>query len=253
MTEVAEGTGGAQRSEALARGLARTHQRIEAACRVAGRDPGDVHLIVVTKTWPVTDIVRLTDLGVGDVGENKAAELRAKREERSLTGANLTWHFIGQIQSNKAREIARFADVVHAVDRVKVVSPLARGVRERREAPGADGADHLLGCLVQVALDPQPVPGRGGASAEEALALADLIAQTDGLVLRGVMGVAPLGGDPQAAFTHLREVADQVVAAHPNATWMSAGMSEDLEAAVDAGATHLRVGSAILGSRPRLG
>jgi pyridoxal phosphate enzyme (YggS family) len=246
VTDVPDATG---RSEVLAQGLARTHERIETACRAAGRDRGEVHLIVVTKTWPVSDIVCLADLGVRDVGENKSAELVGKRQDRSVADAGLTWHFIGQIQSNKARRIAQFADVVHGVDRAKLVEPLARGVHDRPdEHAGGD-----LGCLVQVSLDPTPVPGRGGASAQEALVLADLIAHTDGLQVRGVMGVAPPTGDPRAAFARLREVADDVVAAHPSATWISAGMSDDLEAAVEAGATHLRVGSAILGSRPRLG
>lgn len=235
----------------LARGLDRTRARIEAACEVAGRDRADVHLIVVTKTWPTSDVLALAELGVADVGENKAGELRAKRDECAAMApsTSLTWHFIGQIQSNKAREIARCADVVHAVDRPKLLAGLSRGAQERIDA----GASARLACLVQVSLDPQPSPGRGGATPEQALALADQIAGTEGLALRGVMGVAPLGGDPREAFTTLREIADRVAATHPGADWMSAGMSGDLEQAVAAGATHLRVGSAVLGSRPPLG
>ncbi len=250
MTEGTAELNGGQRRRELAEGLASTRSRIEAACRAAGRDDGDVHLIVVTKTWPTSDVLALADLKVADMGENKAGELREKRIACADAAApSLTWHFIGQIQSNKAREIARYADVVHAVDRPKLLAGLARGAQERIEA----GATTELGCLVQVSLDPEPSAGRGGATGEQGLALADQIADTEGLMLRGVMGVAPLGGDPQAAFATLREVADRVRSAHPQATWMSAGMSEDLEQAVSAGATHLRVGSAILGSRPPLG
>ena len=251
MSETMPEHGDDHRLRALADGLARTRARIEAACQSAGRDPAEVHLIVVTKTWPTSDVLALAELGVADVGENKAGELRTKRDEcaDTVAGTSLTWHFIGQIQSNKAREIARCADVVHAVDRPKLLTGLARGAQERSEA----GAIARLACLVQVSLDPEPSPGRGGATPEQALALADQIAGTEGLTLRGVMGVAPLGGDPQEAFTTLREVADRVAAAHPGADWMSAGMSGDLEQAVAAGATHLRVGSAILGSRPPLG
>ena len=236
-----------QRIGELADGLAATRERIERACRNAGRDPAQVHLIVVTKTWPARDVRALAELGVRDVGENKAGELADKRD--TCADVPLTWHFIGQIQSNKARLIGAHADVVHAVDRAKVLTPLARGAADIE----GDRRAEDLGCLVQVSLDPDPMPERGGIAADQAGWLADQIALTPGLVLRGVMGVAPLAGDPRQAFERLRRTAEAIRREHPQADWISAGMSGDLEAAVEAGATHLRVGSAILGSRPSLG
>ena len=147
-------------------------------------------------------------------------------------------HFIGQLQSNKAASVAHYADVVQSLDRAKVVRALDR-------AAGQLG--RRLDVTVQVRLD--EAEGRGGVVPGEARALADLVAGAQSLTLRGVMAVAPLGGDPRAAFARLREVADGIRGDHPDATWVSAGMSGDLEAAVAEGATHLRVGSAILGSR----
>lgn len=232
----------------LSDGLAATKVRIEAACRGAGRDPLQVHLIVVTKTWPASDVLALAELGVRDVGENKAAELAAKRE--ACGDAPLTWHFIGQIQSNKARVIAEHADVVHAVDRAKLLAPLARG---RADLLQGRGGNAELDCLVQVSLDTQPSPERGGIAPEQADSLAEEIARTSGLIVRGVMGIAPLAGDPLEAFQRLRRAGEQISRRHPDAHWISAGMSGDLEAAIEAGATHLRVGSAILGTRPSLG
>lgn len=237
-----------ERIAELAEGLATTHARIEAACRRYGRDPLEVHLIVVTKTWPASDVLALAELGVRDVGENKAAELAAKRAV--CADAPLTWHFIGQIQSNKARGIAQHADVVHAVDRAKIIAPLSRG---RVDLLGERGDGGDLDCLVQISLDPSPSPERGGIAPDRAEGIAAQIAQAPGLAMRGVMGVAPLSGDPLGAFESLHRSAERIREVHPQARWISAGMSGDLEAAIEAGATHLRVGSAILGTRPSLG
>jgi len=194
-------------------------------------------LVVVTKFFPATDVDLLADLGVTAIGENRDQEAAAKCTQ--LTHRDrLTVHFIGQLQSNKAGSVARYADVVQSVDRAKVVRALDRGALQ---------AGRRLEVTVQVNLD--EVQGRGGVAPGEAGSLADLVAGSEALTLRGVMAVAPLGGDPRAAFARLREVADGIRADHPGATWVSAGMSGDLEAAVAEGATHLRVGSAILGSR----
>ena len=150
----------------------------------------------------------------------------------------LRLHFVGQLQSNKAASVARYADVVQSVDRAKLARALDRA---------ATASGRVLDVTVQVGLD--DAEGRGGVAPGEARALADLVAGSASLRLRGVMAVAPLGADPRAAFARLREVGDGIRADHPDATWVSAGMSADLEAAVAEGATHLRVGSAILGSR----
>ena len=224
----------------LAAGLAAVERRIDAACAAAGRPRASVSLVVVTKTFPASDVRVLADLGVRDVGESRDQEAAPKA--RACADLDLTWHFVGRLQSNKARSVASYAAVVHSVDRGSLVRALGSG---------AEQAGRTLGVLVQVSLDGDPA--RGGRPVAEVPALADAVARTRGLVLRGVMAVAPIGVDPADAFARLAAVARQVQSAHADATWVSAGMSGDLEAAVAEGATHLRVGSAILGSRPPLG
>ncbi|MGN6334036.1 MAG: YggS family pyridoxal phosphate-dependent enzyme [Motilibacteraceae bacterium] len=235
------------RSAELGANLAAVRARIEAACAAAGRPVQEVTLVVVTKTWPADDIRRLAGLAVTDVGENRDQEAAPKHAACADLG--LRWHFIGQLQTNKAGHVARYADVVHSVDRPRLVDALSRG---------ALAAGRQLRALVQVALDPDPgQPGtlgpRGGAHPDDVLALADTVAGAPGLELGGVMAVAPVGEDPAPAFARLAEMAAAVRTRHPGATDVSAGMSGDLEAAVACGATHLRVGTAVLGSRPRLG
>ena len=226
----------ASRRDEIAARLGEVHVRIRSAMAAAGRTD-EPALVVVTKFFPATDVDLLADLGVTAIGENRDQEAAAKCTQ--LTHRDrLTVHFIGQLQSNKAGSVARYADVVQSVDRAKVVRALDRGALQ---------AGRRLEVTVQVNLD--EVQGRGGVAPGEAGSLADLVAGSEALTLRGVMAVAPLGGDPRAAFARLREVADGIRADHPGATWVSAGMSGDLEAAVAEGATHLRVGSAILGSR----
>lgn len=227
------------RPQELAANLARLEERVAAACAAAGRPRSDVHVIAVTKTFPADDVRHLAALGVTDVGENRTAELEEKAEACGDLG--LTWHFVGQLQTNKAAVAAAHADVVHSVDRSRLVTALDKA---------AARADRRLGALVQVDLSGQP--GRGGAAPADVPALADAVAASGHLTLRGVMAVAPLGADPAQAFATLAGVADRVRQAYPGATILSAGMSGDLEHAVAAGATHLRVGSALLGSRPPL-
>jgi PLP dependent protein len=226
----------------IAAGLAAVDDRVKRACAAAGRDPAEVTVIVVTKTFGASDIRLLAELGVRDIGENRDQEAAAKAAECS--DLPLTWHFVGQLQTNKARSVAGYAAVVHSVDRPRLVDALARA---------AVAHHRRVGCLVQVSLQAHPTPGRGGAAESDVMALADAIATADNLRLLGVMAVAPLGGDPAAAFDRLARVADAVRSRHPGADWISAGMSEDLEPAIAAGATHLRVGSAILGRRPAAG
>lgn len=228
---------GASRRDELAAALAAVRARIDAALADAGRED-EPTLVVVTKFFPATDVDLLTGLGVTDVGENRDQEA-AEKVGRLTARDALTVHFIGQLQSNKAASVAAYADVVQSLDRAKVVRALGRG---------AEAAGRVLDVTLQVRLD--DAEGRGGAAPAEVGALADLVAGHDALRLRGVMAVAPLGGDARAAFARLRGVSEQLRADHPDATWVSAGMSADLEDALAEGATHLRVGSAILGSRP---
>ena len=228
----------------LEEGLARTEQRIRAACASVGRAREDLTLIVVTKFFPATDVAALVGLGVRDIGENRDQEARAKVDELAglLGGAPPPRvHFIGQAQRNKAGSIARYADVVHSVDRQRLATALDRGAAQ---------AGRVLEVLVQVDLDPVPDPERGGARPEEVPALAEAVARLEHLRLRGVMTVAPLDVEPDVAFERLAALAADLRQAHPGADWVSAGMSADLESAVRHGATHLRVGTAILGSRP---
>jgi len=236
----------AARREELSRSLALVRERIDLSCRAAGRSPDEVGLIVVTKFFPATDVETLCDLGVTDIGENRDQEASAKvaalpPEVRE----RLQVHFVGQLQSNKAASLAAYVDTVHSVDRVKLVGALSRA---------ATVAERDIGALVQVSLGgPSAGPGRGGIRPEDVGGLANSIAAAEHLILRGLMAVAPLGADPGEAFASLARVAHLVRADHPEATWISAGMSADLEAAIANGATHLRVGSAILGSRPTSG
>jgi pyridoxal phosphate enzyme (YggS family) len=213
--------------------------RIADACVAAGRDPAEVTLVAVTKTFPASDVRLLSELGVRDVGENRDQEAAPKAAECAALASRLTWHFIGQLQTNKAASVARYAGVVHSVDRVRLVHALGAAARK---------AERTLTCLVQVSLDQDE--DRGGVPEPEAAALAAAVAREDGLVLGGVMAMAPLGVPPAQAFAPLPRIAGAVRAAYPEAVIVSAGMSGDLEDAIAAGATHVRVGTALLGGRP---
>jgi pyridoxal phosphate enzyme (YggS family) len=228
------------RREELAARLADVRGRIAKACEVAGRDAGAITLIAVTKTRPASDVRLLSELGLRDVGENRDAEAAPKAAQCS--DLHLTWHFIGQLQTNKCASVVRYASVVHSVDRARLVHALGRAARR---------AERVLDCLIEVSLDGDPA--RGGTPAGEVPALAEVLEAESGLVLRGVMAIAPLGVAPAAAFARLLDSASAVRAVRPSATVISAGMSGDFEAAVEAGATHLRIGTALLGDRrPRV-
>jgi pyridoxal phosphate enzyme (YggS family) len=234
------------RREALSTGLHRVRERIESACTMEGRSAADVVLIVVTKFFPGSDIELLAELGVTDIGESRDQEASAKIAALpSNVRDRLQVHFIGQMQSNKAASLVTYVDAVHSIDRDKLVHTLDRA---------ATSAGRDISALVQVNLEADSAArGRGGIPPEGVPELANSVASAQHLRLRGVMAVAPLSVDPAAAFAQLATVAARLRADHPGATWISAGMSADLEAAVANGATHLRVGSAILGSRPPAG
>jgi PLP dependent protein len=219
--------------------LGRVRARISDACAAAGRPTSGITLVVVTKTYPASDVALLASLGVRDVGEAREQELRDKRAGLDLPGVR--WHAIGRLQRNKARSVGRLADAVHSVDSERLLEPLARG---------AEDAGHVVDCFAQVSLDGDPT--RGGVVEADLLPLCAAVAGTTGLRLAGVMAVAPLGAAADEAFARLQLLASDVVAEHPGATAISAGMSGDLEQALAHGATHLRVGAAVLGSRPPL-
>ena len=226
---------GTSRAEELATRLVAVERRLVAACEAAGRSHDSVRLVAVTKFHPAQDVEVLRDLGVTAFGESRDQEARDKA--RRVTGVH--WHFVGRVQTNKAASVATYADVVESCDRMPLVTALSAG---------AGRAGRSLDVLVQVSLDGDP--DRGGAPPEQVAALADAVAAADGLRLRGVMAVAPQGADPAEAFARLAAVAEQVRAEHTEATVMSAGMTGDLEQAIAAGSTSVRVGTALLGPRP---
>lgn len=225
-------------ADSLAERLSSLDERVAAAARAAGRSPDDITRIVVTKFHPAELVEELFDLGVRDVGENRPQELLEKSARlEGLT--ELRWHFVGQLQTNKARVVRRAASVVHSLDREKLADALD------------SDADDPLDVLIQVNLTDDP--GRGGVAPASLTALAEHAAGRRGLRVRGVMAVAPLGEPPAAAFERLAGHAQTVRRVFPDATWMSAGMTNDFEEAIQAGATHLRIGTAITGPRPAHG
>ncbi|MBX7548785.1 YggS family pyridoxal phosphate-dependent enzyme [Streptomyces sp. NPDC004232] len=236
------------RKTELAANLAKVEERITAACAAAGRERAEVTLVVVTKTYPASDVRILSELGVRHVAENRDQDAAPKAA--ACADLPLKWHFVGQLQTNKVRSVVGYADVVQSVDRSRLVTALSKeAVRVGRE----------VGCLIQVALD-AGASGRGergGVGPDGIEELADLVADVPGLRLDGLMTVAPLTGEyagrEQAAFGRLMDLSTDLRRTHPAATMVSAGMSADLEQAVAAGATHVRVGTAVLGVRPRLG
>lgn len=210
------------------------------AARRAGRDPAEITRIVVTKFHPASLVRELYDLGVRDVGENRQQELAAKSDE--LAGLpGLRWHFIGQAQTNKAGQIRRSAQAVHSVDRTRIADALDR----------AAGDGGYLDVLLQINLTDDPA--RGGVAPAELERLAEHVLALPTLRLRGLMAVAPLDEDPAAAFARVHEYAARLRAVAPDADWISAGMTGDFAEAIAAGATHLRIGSAITGPRPAQG
>ncbi|MDN6331931.1 MAG: YggS family pyridoxal phosphate-dependent enzyme [Micrococcaceae bacterium] len=246
----------ARRREGLEQRLTAVRERITTATRAAGRDQ-EPELVVVTKFFPASDVRLLHELGVREVGENRDQEASAKAVQ--VQTLDLNWHFIGQLQSNKAKSVVRYAAALHALDRASVGRGLGKAMHRETERRAEEGlaprAD--LATVIQVDLraadqrtgDDGGI-GRGGAEPEEVQQLAELVAETEGLALAGVMAVAPLGQDPTPAFERLAGISASLRADHPTADWISAGMSHDLEQAVAAGATHLRVGSDVLGQRP---
>jgi pyridoxal phosphate enzyme (YggS family) len=228
--------------ERLAENLARVRERIAAAARAAGRNPDTVRLLAVSKTWSAEDVRALAALGQRHFAENRVQELTGKAAELADL-PDLRWHLVGQLQRNKAAAVVRLGATVHSVDRLPLAEALSR-------AADRDGRE--IDVYVQVDLGgPEGELGeRGGAAPVVVPRLADAVAGAAGLRLRGLMAVAPRGEDPAPAFGRLAELAGRIRADHPEASELSAGMSGDLEAAVTAGATVVRVGTALFGSRP---
>jgi pyridoxal phosphate enzyme (YggS family) len=222
----------------LAASLSEVRERIARACAEAARPAGAVTLVAVTKTYPASDVVLLAGLGVTDVGENRDQEAAPKAAAARAEGVRLRWHYIGRLQRNKVTSVVGYADVVESVDSERLVAALAKAVAGRESA---------LDVLVQVSIDGDSE--RGGAAGDDLGRISDAVAASDGLRLRGLMAVAPLGWEPDRAFARLAELSARLVATHPGAGTLSAGMSGDLEAAIRHGATHVRIGTSLLGMR----
>ena len=230
----------AERRAEVAANLTAVEARVQAACDAVGRQRSGIVVVAVTKSFPDSDIRLLHDLGVSDIGESRDQEAAPKAA--ACADLPLTWHFVGRLQTNKVRSVSSYAQVVHSVDRTRLVSALTAG---------AAAAGRNFDVFVQVSLDGDPA--RGGVLEAHLARLVEAVSRAPGLRLRGLMAIAPLGEEPAAAFGRLAELAERTRADHPDARWLSAGMSGDLEAAIAAGATHVRVGTGILGSRPVLG
>jgi pyridoxal phosphate enzyme (YggS family) len=217
------------RKDEIAQNLQEVKERIKSAANSVNRDPAEVQLIVVTKTFPISDIEILRDLGELNFGENRDQEAGPKAQTIPAT-----WHFQGQIQSNKIKSICEWADVIHSISSEKEILKFAQSVRKHQ-------------VFLQVSLDGHV--GRGGASPADLAELADLVNESNNLDLLGLMAVAPLGVEPMKAFADLAQINQGFAGQFPNSKFLSAGMSGDFEAAIKNGATHIRVGSSILGSR----
>lgn len=217
------------RKAEIARNLQEVKERIIGAAKSVNRDPNEIELIVVTKTFPISDIEILRELGESNFGENRDQEAGPKAQTIPAT-----WHFQGQIQSNKIKSICQWADVIHSISSEKEILKFAQSPRKHQ-------------VFLQVSLDGQE--GRGGASPAGLAQLADLVNESNSLELLGLMAVAPLGVEPMKAFADLAQINQGFAGQFPNSKFLSAGMSGDFEAAIEYGATHIRVGSSILGSR----
>ncbi|BBH66952.1 YggS family pyridoxal phosphate enzyme [Actinoplanes sp. OR16] len=230
-----------RRRAELAANLVQVNDRIARACEAAGRPVESVTLTAVTKTYPASDVALLAGLGITDVGENKDQEAAAKAADLTAAGVRLRWHFVGQLQRNKVKSVVSYADVIESVNSERLAEALGRATAGRAVP---------LDVLIQVSIDGDPA--RGGVIENDLWRVSDTVTSSDGLRLAGVMAVAPLGWDPDRAFERLALLAGGLAERYPGATTVSAGMSGDLEAAVRHGATHVRIGTSLLGMRNSL-
>jgi pyridoxal phosphate enzyme (YggS family) len=240
------GTSVDSRRAELAESLAAVEARIADACAAVDRPRDTVRLLAVTKTFPALDAALLADLGVRDVAENRDQEAGEKVDEvaRLRPDAALRWHMVGRLQRNKARSVARWAAEIQSVDSGRLADALAKGVHA-----ALDQGERVepLDVLIQVSLDGDPA--RGGCPLGELASLAEHVTRTGDLRLRGLMAVAPIGADLDAAFGRLARAGEELREDHPNAVELSAGMSNDLEQGIACGSTCVRVGTALLGGR----
>jgi pyridoxal phosphate enzyme (YggS family) len=237
----------------ISQNLATVEREITLAVEKNNRERSEITLIAVTKNFPVSDVVHLYDLGLRNFGENRDQEARAKVEEfkkyvadsessedQTNQANQVKWHFQGQLQRNKLRSIATWADFIHSLDQERYLLPLQQLSIELKKS---------ISLLLQLSLDLPIRPDRGGVPPEELIELGTKVKEHSGLILQGLMAVAPLDVAPELAFGALQAISGTFLKAFPDATWVSAGMSGDFADAIAAGATHIRIGSSILGSR----
>jgi PLP dependent protein len=227
------------RTQELADNLVRVTERVERACATAKRNPSEITLIAVTKTFPASDVEILAELGIKNVGENKDQEAR---EKHAAVRQNLVWHFVGQLQTNKVKSVVNYVDFIHSVDRIRLAREINKAAERISKKPKV---------LIQVDLGGDD-PNRGGVAGEQLLELAESVSESSNLQMAGLMAVAPLGESPARAFERLAQIRSDFLETYPAANLLSAGMSEDFEQAIEFGATHLRIGSLLLGVRPSL-
>lgn len=212
-------------------------EQVAAAAAKHGRNPDDVELIVISKNHPAELVCELYDLGQRHFGENRDQEAAPKAAATAdLDG--VVWHFVGQLQSNKVKSVLNYAKYLHSIDRSSLLAALAK---ELAKTP-----INIKG-FVQLNLTDDP--GRGGIQPADLMTFAEAVASVPGVELQGVMGVAALDRDPRIDFQTIASCSEQLREVHPRAKFISAGMSHDFEQALEFGATHLRIGTAITGNR----
>jgi pyridoxal phosphate enzyme (YggS family) len=224
--------------ESIRESLARVKERIGRAAERARRDPAEVTLVAVSKTFPIDIVQSAIDAGATDLGENRAQELR---EKFSALGEAVRWHFVGPLQTNKVRLVVGIAALIHSVERVDVAEVISR------RAVAMDGVQDVL---IEVNLSGEET--KHGISPERAVKLACEVHALDGVKVVGLMTMAPFSDEPENSrpfFRALAQLRDEITSAVPGATALSMGMSRDFEIGVEEGATIVRVGEAIFGTR----
>ena len=222
------------RKDQILSNLESVKEKISAAAQAAGRSPSEITLIAVTKTFPVSDLEILYELGVRNFGENRDQEAAPKV---SALPADITWHFQGGIQSNKLKSISNWASVIHSVDKLKYAQMISQfSVGKTKEI------------FIQVSLDTLP-QSREGVDPADLMQLAEQIMSLPNLEVKGLMAVAPLDQPTEQAFVRLQQIQQKFIQLYPAASSLSSGMSGDYELAISLGATHVRIGSSILGNR----
>jgi pyridoxal phosphate enzyme (YggS family) len=222
------------RKDQILSNLESVKEKISAAAQAAGRSPSEITLIAVTKTFPVSDLEILYELGVRNFGENRDQEAAPKV---SALPADITWHFQGGIQSNKLKSISNWASVIHSVDKFKYAQMISQfSVGKTKEI------------FIQVSLDTLP-QSREGVDPADLMQLAEQIMSLPNLEVKGLMAVAPLDQPTEQAFVRLQQIQQKFIQLYPAASSLSSGMSGDYELAISLGATHVRIGSSILGNR----